>query len=313
METSESLKRKVSSATDLLSIVKTMKVHASASIRQYERAVEALREYNRTVELGFQYLMKTKPVNAQARAADHSGSLGLIVIGSDQGMCGQFNEQVGAFTLTQLRLLGVPLEKVKIFVIGARVIPRLEDGGCPVEELYPVPSSTPGMTALIQELLSRLEHWRSSFNIERVSLVYNRRERSAVCVPSHTVLLPIDRQFLAQFERSSWQGRSLPLHRMSWDQLFSQLVRQYVFVALFRALAESLQSENASRLASMQRAEKNIDELLEELVRQRNHLRQETITEELLDIISGSEALQGKGPKTYRQTGIPYATLASHS
>ena len=49
-----------------------MKVHASASIHQYERAVEALQEYNRTVELGFQYLMKTKPLHAQSRAADHS-------------------------------------------------------------------------------------------------------------------------------------------------------------------------------------------------------------------------------------------------
>ncbi|HJX72406.1 MAG TPA: F0F1 ATP synthase subunit gamma, partial [Bacteroidales bacterium] len=69
------------------------------------------------------------------------------------------------------------------------------------------------------------------------------------------------------------------------------LVRSYLFVSLFRACAESLASENASRLASMQRAEKNIDELLEELNRAFHRLRQSTIDEELFDVISGSEAL----------------------
>ncbi|HDP94800.1 MAG TPA: F0F1 ATP synthase subunit gamma, partial [Candidatus Aminicenantes bacterium] len=64
--------------------------------------------------------------------------------------------------------------------------------------------------------------------------------------------------------------------------------------SLFRACAESLASENASRLAAMQRAEKNIDELLENLNRSFHRLRQSSIDEELFDIISGFEALSAK-------------------
>jgi F-type H+-transporting ATPase subunit gamma len=69
------------------------------------------------------------------------------------------------------------------------------------------------------------------------------------------------------------------------------LIREYLFVSLFRACAESLASENASRLAAMQRADKNIDELLEDLNRTFHRLRQDSIDEELFDVISGFEAL----------------------
>ena len=72
------------------------------------------------------------------------------------------------------------------------------------------------------------------------------------------------------------------------------LIREYLFVSLFRACAESLASENASRLAAMQRADKNIDELLEELNRTFHRLRQSGIDEELFDVISGFEALNAE-------------------
>jgi F-type H+-transporting ATPase subunit gamma len=69
------------------------------------------------------------------------------------------------------------------------------------------------------------------------------------------------------------------------------LIREYLFVSLFRACAESLASENASRLAAMQRADKNIDEMLEELNGTYYRLRQSGIDEELFEVISGFEAL----------------------
>jgi F-type H+-transporting ATPase subunit gamma len=69
------------------------------------------------------------------------------------------------------------------------------------------------------------------------------------------------------------------------------LIREYLFVSIFRACAESLASENASRLAAMQRADKNIDELLEDLNVKFHRLRQSGIDEELFDVISGFEAL----------------------
>ena len=78
---------------------------------------------------------------------------------------------------------------------------------------------------------------------------------------------------------------------MESDVLLSRLVRQYLFVSLFRAMAESLAGENASRIASMQAAEKNIQERLAELSTAYNQRRQTAITEELLDVVTGFEAL----------------------
>jgi F-type H+-transporting ATPase subunit gamma len=72
------------------------------------------------------------------------------------------------------------------------------------------------------------------------------------------------------------------------------LIREYLFISLFRACAESLASENASRLAAMQRADKNIDELLEDLNRAFHRMRQDGIDEELFDVVSGFEALTAK-------------------
>lgn len=81
---------------------------------------------------------------------------------------------------------------------------------------------------------------------------------------------------------------------MDRERLFWALIQQYLFVSLFRAIAESAASENASRLASMQGAEKNIREQLAELNSRYHQQRQMTITEELLDIVSGFEALKGR-------------------
>jgi F-type H+-transporting ATPase subunit gamma len=69
------------------------------------------------------------------------------------------------------------------------------------------------------------------------------------------------------------------------------LIREYLFVSLFRACAESLASENASRLAAMERADRNIDELLEDLNGKFHRLRQSGIDEELFDVISGYESM----------------------
>jgi len=87
---------------------------------------------------------------------------------------------------------------------------------------------------------------------------------------------------------------------MDWDDLFASLVREYLFVSLYRAFAESSASENASRLAAMQSAEKNIEDRLEELSTLFNRQRQMTITEELLDILAGFEALKEKKPNSKR-------------
>jgi F-type H+-transporting ATPase subunit gamma len=88
-----------------------------------------------------------------------------------------------------------------------------------------------------------------------------------------------------------WPTKSTPEMLADPGSILRALVREYLFISLFQACSESLASENASRLAAMQRAEKNIDELTEELTRRFHRVRQTSIDEELFDVVSGFEAL----------------------
>jgi F-type H+-transporting ATPase subunit gamma len=91
-----------------------------------------------------------------------------------------------------------------------------------------------------------------------------------------------------------WPTGNLPEVMGSGTATLRAFIREYLFVSLFRACAESLASENASRLAAMQRADKNIDESLEDLNGKFHRLRQSGIDEELFDVVSGFEALSAK-------------------
>ena len=91
---------------------------------------------------------------------------------------------------------------------------------------------------------------------------------------------------------------------MPWETLFSALIGEFLFISLFRAFAASLAAENMARLASMQRAEKNIEEMQDDLTARYHALRQSTITEELFDVITGFEAVISQdGPESSGGTG----------
>jgi F-type H+-transporting ATPase subunit gamma len=104
-------------------------------------------------------------------------------------------------------------------------------------------------------------------------------------------LLPLDAQWRQGLAKVRWPTKTLPEVMGGDTGTLRALIREYLFISLFRACAESLASENASRLAAMERADKNINELLENLHGTFHQLRQSGIDEELFDVISGFEAL----------------------
>jgi F-type H+-transporting ATPase subunit gamma len=274
-------------------VVKTMKALAAVSIRQYERAVEALEDYNRATLLALQVALQHRP-DLAAPKPPPANRLGVVVFGSDQGMCGQVNEQVVRHAAESLAEIGVPHEACTVIVVGERAAARVEDEGLTIEETMPVPGTLKGITTSVQDLLRRIQAWDARRHIRRVQLYYSRQLTGATYEPASLRLLPVDAQWLAALEREPWPARSLPQFTMDWNRLFSSLISEYLFVSIYRAFAESLASENASRLASMQGAERNIAERLRALEDQFHQQRQSTITAELLDIVSGFEALQEK-------------------
>ncbi|MHB9071952.1 MAG: F0F1 ATP synthase subunit gamma [Desulfobaccales bacterium] len=294
METIESLRRKIAVSQDLQEVVKTMKTLAAVSIRQYEKAVASLRQYSHTVEMGMQIVMRSRR-EEQAQPRPASGRrLGAIIFGSELGMCGQFNELLVSYALDRFNELQVAKKDRTIAAVGARAVSRLEEAGEQVGSYFAVPGSVSGITSRVQELLLKIEAWQCPGGIDRIMLFHHQPVSGAVYRPQTMPLLPIDMEWLESLGQKPWPSRVLPTFTMARPRLIYALLGQYLFVSLYRAFAESLASENAARLAAMQAAENNIEDRLKELRLHYNQLRQSSITEELLDIVAGFEALTGK-------------------
>jgi F-type H+-transporting ATPase subunit gamma len=292
MQTLQGLKKRIESTEGLHTVVKTMKSLAAVNIRQYERAVEALADYSSSVEMGLYVLLRKRELSRIIERHSRDNRLGCIIFGSDQGLCGSLNEQVVSMAADHMKEMGIGRENRFLVVVGERAAALMEDNKHQVQRYIQVPSSVSEITVKVQNLLIQIERWSEEQGIERVLLFYNKQLSGASYRPKRVNLLPVNREWLSSLKDRSWPSRVLPTFTMDWDTLFYALIREYLFISLFRAFAESLASENASRLAAMQGAEKNIEELLSELNSQYHQQRQKSITEELLDIVAGFEALQ---------------------
>lgn len=293
-DTIASLGRKLSRARDLRSVVRTMKSLAMASIRQYEQSLLALTDYYRTVELGLGVCFrKSEPVvlATEKKGQAKAGITGAVVFGSDQGLVGQFNDIVADYAI---KTLPVHSEKIKLFAVGERVHARLVEAGLPISGLFNVPNSVKAITQLVGQILLESETPHNWGEITELHLFHNRPKNTEAYEPVHQKLLPLDENWRRNLVELSWPAKNLPEILGNAADTLRAFIREYLFVSLFRTCAESLASENAGRLAAMQRADKNIDEMLEELNGTYHRLRQGAIDEELFDVVSGFEALVGQ-------------------
>jgi F-type H+-transporting ATPase subunit gamma len=289
--TTASLRRKINSAGDLQSVVRTMKALAASSIGQYEKSVRALSDYSRTVELGLGACFRGSEPAAlvvERKGQTDTGSIGAVVFGSDQGLVGQFNDVVADHAVKTLAALPA---RPEVWAVGERVHARLADAGLPLMGLFTVPNSVKAITPLVGQILVESETRHSQGEVTQLHLFYNRPMSGAVYAPVSQRLLPLDENWRRNLTELPWPTRNLPEVMGGSTATLRALIREYLFVSLFRACAESLASENASRLAAMQRADKNIEELLEDLNATFHRLRQSGIDEELFDVISGFETL----------------------
>jgi F-type H+-transporting ATPase subunit gamma len=292
-DTAESLRRKISSAGDLQSVVRTMKALAASSIGQYEKSVRALADYYRTVELGLGACFRENEPAAmmvEPKLSARTVAISAIVFGSDQGLVGQFNDVVADYAIKALAALP---GNAQVWAVGERVHARLADAGLRLAGLFTVPNSVQAITPLVGEIQIESEAHRDKGENAGLWVFYNRPLSGALYEPVSQRLLPLDARWQQGLAKVRWPTANLPQVMGGGSATLRALIREYLFISLFRACAESLASENASRLAAMERADKNIDDLLEQLHGSFHQLRQSSIDEELFDVISGFEALVG--------------------
>jgi F-type H+-transporting ATPase subunit gamma len=178
-----SLRRKIDSAGNPQSVVRTMKALAASSISQYEQSVRALGDYYRTVELGLGVCFRGRG-SASPMVEDTSttktGAIGAVVFGSDQGLVGQFNDKVADHALKVLASL---TEKLLIWAVGERVHARLHDTGVPLTGLLGVPHSVKAITPLVgQSRLAAMQRADKNIDdlLEGLNGTYHRLRQSGI-------------------------------------------------------------------------------------------------------------------------------------
>jgi F-type H+-transporting ATPase subunit gamma len=160
-----------------------------------------------------------------------------------------------------------------------------------VEEHFFLPASPTAIGDLMHEIVTHFAERHENRKIETFIIYYNRLEHGGIYSSISQQILPLEPYYDENKRLKTWPTRCLPLIRMDTGVFFEHLFHQHIFGAIYKAFSQSLASENAARLAAMQAAEKNIVEMEETLQGKFRETRQNAITAELLDIISGFEAL----------------------
>jgi F-type H+-transporting ATPase subunit gamma len=257
------------------------------NIRHFERAALSMTEYAEVVEQGWSVLFRSGelalPGGRESRAL-------ILVVGSDQGMCGQFNElAIRAGLREGDRLAGQGVD-VAYWAAGERIGGGLEDEGRNVVDRVSIPGTLGGVTFAVEGLAARLAEWYQSGQ-GQFHVVHNAQTELEGYAPLVHRVLPLDTFWKENLLSDPWPSRCLPQTYLPTEVLFTGLFEQHLFVSLYGALARSMAAENAARLGAMQAAEKNIDEMRFHLQRKYRQIRQDIITGELLDIVSGVEAI----------------------
>ena len=289
----EGLQKRIKTTQDLRSIVSTMKSLSAVSILQYDTALKSLVEYGRTINLGAVALMKNgdlklpkepvvKPKDRRALA---------IVIGSDTGLVGKMNREVVSYAEQFLTQKGFKIEQTAFIAVGRQIIAQMMRGDRTLVESYPISNSVKAVSQTAASVLVTVQEHMSASRTTHVYIFYSQKQGTGV-VPVSSLLIPLGTEWLERLKKVGWPGHNLPTYTLEPDQIFSALMRERLLIELSTAITEALSAEHHMRLTTMQAAEKNIDENLEAMNLEYQQMRQENITTELLDVVSGAEALR---------------------
>ena len=284
-QTLEHLTRKNDTLTSIRGIVHTMKTLSAINAAPYEQAAQSIESYHQTILQGLaSFVYRTGGVSVLSEAVQPNTQL-LVVFGSDHGLCGNYKELL-ANTVTQYNA-SQPMAKQHILCIGSRMANSLLEQGLKPDVVLMPPASADGVGRLAGDIVTRIEQLGRGQSLAElaVTLVFTERAEHGYQETVTRALLPLDKSLLQPTQR--WQSRSLPDYTMNADALLSSLIRNHVFASVFRASAEAMVTENATRLALMQQAEQSVDEQLESVQQELSSVRQDEITNELMDIVIG--------------------------
>lgn len=290
----EILRRRIKTTQDLRDIVSNMKMLSSVSILQYEQTDKALDKYLRNLRDAFHILAiyHLLPQVTSAKVKKHRYL--FLLIGSDNGMVGRFNREIVEKAKDYLRQKHISLNDVLFVTIGKRVSALAENNRLKVYQSYAVSNSVKAVAMLAENVILNIDETIRKERISDVFVVsHHRGEHNLISVDLKQVL-PFDMKRLQKLCDKKWETNNIPQLGIPAEKMFTELVNESLMINVGKEINASLAAEHYTRMTNMQNAEKNIDENLEELNLIYQQQRQEDITDELIDVISGAEAMKDK-------------------
>jgi F-type H+-transporting ATPase subunit gamma len=284
----QDIKRRIGSVTSTQKITRAMKMVAAAKLRRAQESIEMARPYA---------LRMRDLVNNLARRADleghpllhgsgNSGRIDLIVVTSDRGLCGAFNSSIVNAALRHLEDT-FPGKQVEMTVVGKKgteLLSRKYDG---IAQTHTDIFNGPIMdtaTAIIDTAAREFMDDKT----EAVYVLYNAFQSAITQNVTLEKLLPFEPEAVDQ--ASSGSDADF-IYEPSEAGVFEALLSRHLSVQMHRVLNESAASEHGARMTAMDSATTNAGDMIDRMTLQYNRARQDAITTELIEVVSGAEAL----------------------
>ncbi|MCP4038029.1 MAG: ATP synthase F1 subunit gamma [bacterium] len=290
MASLKDIKRRITSVQSTQKITSAMKMVAAAKLRRAQEAIENARPYAERMRGTLEEVsggMGTVE-HPLFEAREQVRSLELVIITSDRGLAGAFNNAVIKLAEGILKEREADLDKVSLTLLGKKVGDYYSRRrAAQIIEAKPVGNAIvyADAAAVAHGVAERFEAGET----DEVILIYSEFVTTMTQTPRSVQLLPFRPPEAAEVEDSDASPYEI---EPSPERLLSVLVPKAVEVEVFRALLESQAGEHAARMAAMESATQNTEELIEKLTLQYNRARQAAITSELVEIVTGAQALE---------------------
>ena len=295
MASVQDIKRRIRSVRNTRKITRAMELVAAAKLRRAQTRIEAMRPYADTMReliAGVGRAASSVRGLPLLQQRDEVQTVAIVPLTGDRGLAGAFNAQIlrRAFALER-ELRGEGLQ-VRWVAVGKKGRSTLSFRRYELDGEYTGFTDRPSY-ADAQAIAHRVGELFVDGDVDRVVLVYNSFESPLVQRVTEQEILPISRDILEtdEEERREDAMRGDFIFEPEPEEILQRLLPVYVETQIYRALLESTASEQGARMTAMRNASKNAGELIDRLTLDMNRARQAEITQEILEVVGGAEAL----------------------
>jgi len=292
------LKIRIDSVKSTQKITSAMKMVAAAKLRKAQMSAESARPYAERMETMVGALAKSfdgvegAPELLAGNGKDDNHL--IVVVASDRGLCGGFNATIGRFTRNKIAELQNAGKSVKVLCIGrkGRDQVKRQFGDVILETMEDV-TKNGAMYEDADSIALRIRTMYEEGEIDVCTVVYNKFVSAITqeVTPLQVIPFAVEQVETVEEEDQDDELKALYEYEPSEEDILEDLLPRNLSVQIFRAMLESFASEQGARMAAMDNATRNAGEMIDGLTLTYNRARQAAITSELIEIISGAEAL----------------------